>query len=95
MVTLLLGIHVVLLSVSLVATMGSVFVSALGHIVPKTALQLNTIGTSIGLMSGAALLLTAPLDAKCAMLAAYLLVFAGAQVYITGRNQRLAPSPGS
>ena len=89
MVTSLLVAHVVLLSLSLVATMGSVFVSAVGRIVPKVAVLLNTIGTSIGLICGAVLLLHAPLDAKCITLGLYLVVFAGVQIYITGRNQRL------
>lgn len=95
MATSLLIAHVVLLSLSLLATMSSVFVSVLGRIVPNAVVLLNTIGTTIGLLCGVALLFKAPLDAKCIMLAAYLLAFAGTQAYITSRNQRLAVSSDS
>jgi hypothetical protein len=95
MITLLLGFHIVLLSLSILMTIATLLTSALGHVVPKIAILLNTIGTTIGLSLGVVLLLSAPLDAKCITLAMYLVVFSGAQVYITSRNQRLAVSSDS
>lgn len=92
MVTLLLATHVILLSLSLFTTIGTVFVAVLGRAVPKQITALNVTGTVIGLVCGVVLLLDAPLDAKCLTLAAYLFAFVGAQVYVSSRNQRLAVS---
>ena len=89
MVTTLLITHIAFMSISLIVTMGTVFISILGHRVTRTIITGNILGTSLGLLCGSILLFTVPLDAKCITLGAYLLAFIAAQVYVANRNQRL------
>ena len=95
MLTLLLTFHIVSLSLSLIAILGSVFSSVLGRKIPARLIITNNVVTTLGILAGTALLLQAPLDAKCITLTAYLLSFVGAQLYVTNRNQRLAGASGA
>lgn len=92
MITTLLIAHITLMSLSLVVTMATVFVSVLGSRVSRAIINSNIAGTSLGLLCGSVLLFAAPLDAKCITLGVYLLAFVSVQVYITRRNQSLPSS---
>ncbi len=92
MVTVILVTHIALMSLSLIVTMATLFVSILGSRVSRAVTIGNITGTTIGVLTGSILLFTAPLDAKCITLGVYLLAFTTAQVYIKRRNQRLSTS---
>ena len=92
MVITLLFAHVVLMSLSLLVTMSSIFVSILGTQIPKFIVRSNVVATFAGLVSGTILLIGAPLGAKCATLGIYLVAFVAAQFYIARQNQRLVES---
>ena len=74
----------------MVASLGFIVASLLQHIVPRSFMATNLIVTSAGIISGAALLLTVPIDYKCLVLTAYLAAFIAVQVYVSRRNQRLS-----
>jgi hypothetical protein len=92
MVIPFLIIHVSLLCLSLVVTMGSAFGVIVGYSIPQIVIRLNSAGTLVGLLAGAGLLLQKPLSVKCVALLAYLIVFTAAQIFITKRNHNLASS---
>lgn len=88
----LLILHIVLMTVSLIATIGSTAASVFGFVIPNKFTATNITATGIGIAAGAVLLLHAPIGANCAVLLAYTALFTAAQVLITRRNQRLADS---
>lgn len=90
MISTLIAIHVVLLSLSIVATTGSAITAAFGVYVSRLFNTINVVITSTGLLLGAFLLLDKPLDMHCVTLTAYVATFALAQVYIRRRNRVLA-----
>lgn len=92
MIATLLFAHVILMSISLLTTMSSIFVSILGNHIPKFVVRSNVYATFVGLLSGTILLIGAPLGAKCATLGVYLIAFVVAQLYIARQNQRLVES---
>lgn len=73
--TLLLSIHIVLMIISILVTVGSLIVTAWGHPVRTAIMRSNVIVTVSGLGSGAVLLLTTPLGVRCLMLTSYLIAF--------------------
>lgn len=74
--TLLLSLHIILMAISLVATIGSVIMTARGHAIRLAIMRSNLVVTIAGLGAGVVLLLNAPLGVRCLVLTSYLVAFA-------------------
>ena len=88
--TLLLSLHIILMIISLVVTIGSVFVTARGHIIRPAIMRSNLIITASGLSAGVVLLFSAPLGVRCLVLASYLVAFALAYRFMSRAQASLA-----
>ncbi len=86
MLAALLIIHIICLSISILAT-GALMVAALltRKIAPQLS-QATLAVTSVGVLAGAMLLLQAPLGLHCLMLSSYVIIFSLAYRFITKRS---------
>jgi hypothetical protein len=90
MITLLLGLHIVLMTLSLIATSSMVGMALASYGTPAWFLKANFIGTMVGIASGTILLFTQPLDMRCVLLAGYLVFFGLAYSFVRRRMVQLA-----
>lgn len=88
----LIFVHVILLSISIIATISATSAAVFGVRIPKLLTKINITLTTIGIAAGVGLLADKPLDMRCALLTAYLVMFMFAQAYIYRRNRQLAAS---
>jgi hypothetical protein len=91
----LLLLHISLMVLSLIATIGSVSASVFSVTISKRFIVANIVTTMAGIICGVILLIQSPLSARCAVLFAYLIAFTATQTLIARRNQRLAESVAS
>ena len=89
MITVMLMIHIILLCLSLVATTSMVILALMGRGIPALAQKINLIGTVIGIVLGALLLIQHPLGSRCLELTTYIVVFAFTYRFIATRTQKL------
>lgn|GEM_PF-1412917 len=88
--TLLVSLHIILMIISLIVTIGSVIMTARGRTVRTEIMRSNLIITITGLGAGAILLFTAPLGVRCLVLSAYLVAFGLAYRYMSRAQATLA-----
>jgi len=93
MITILVA-HVILLSLSLVVTMGSAILATLGYKVPTAVIATNVAGTVVGVALGIILLFSMPIDVRCIVLFVYVAAFAATHVFVSRKNQALSTSVG-
>lgn len=91
--TIMLITHIVLMSISLVATTGMVIASLCNIIVSRKIQLLTLIATVAGVILGASLLIIHPIGSRCLELTSYMIVFYFAYRYATIRSQSLAAAP--
>ncbi len=89
MIHTLITAHIILLSVSILLTIGTTIAAANKNSVSKRLTACNIVITSFGVLLGIILLLDAPIGSRCIELSAYVALFAVAQVYIRKRNNQL------
>jgi hypothetical protein len=89
--TTLLLIHIFGMVASLLATIYMVAAVAATQNVRQWFVRLNLMITSIGIVSGALLLINQPLGIRCMVLVAYLGVFAIAYHYVKQRSSAHTP----
>lgn len=92
---MLLMFHIILMTLSLVATIGMVIAAISSVKVGRMFVRTNASVTTIGVLCGIALLIGQPIGAKCVALTAYVVVFAVAYGYVARQNQSLAVSSAS
>lgn len=90
--TIILMLHIFLMSGSLLATAVMALMAAVSHGVDPRFVRLNLFGTIAGVLCGISLIARNPLDIKCAVLFAYVLAFGVVYAYVRRQNQRLARS---
>ena len=73
--SLLLSLHIILMVISLIVTVGSVIMTARGRLIRTAIMRSTLVVTVLGLSSGALLLLSAPLGVRCLLLTSYLVAF--------------------
>jgi len=83
MLNTLLIVHIVTLSISLIATISLTLATFLSVKVSKQLRIGLLVTTIVGIISGALLLVSAPLGARCLALTAYIGVFSLAYRYIS------------
>lgn len=83
---LILLTHIILLTLSLVATAGMIGAHLLSRAIPTKLIALNAGGTLVGLGAGGILLLFKPLGFDCLLLLGYLLVFSAVQAFLYKKN---------
>lgn len=85
-------IHVLAMSASLVVTIISLVIAALGVRIKPSILRTNIAVTAVGIACGVALIATAPLGIQCIVLSAYTAGFWAAMSYVSRRNAQLTVS---
>lgn len=88
--TAMLITHIVLLSLSIVATTIMVIMALFGRTIPALAQKINLVGTMTGIVLGTLLLIQHPLGSRCIELTAYVVVFGFAYRFIAARSRHLA-----
>lgn len=86
---LLLTLHIVALSLSIVATVTMTILALFSKATPKNVQRLNLAITSIGIALGTILLIQNPIGSRCVELSAYLVVFAFAYRFVANRSHAL------
>ncbi|MDB5178001.1 MAG: hypothetical protein JWO61_384 [Candidatus Saccharibacteria bacterium] len=89
--SLLLTIHIIALSLSIIATVTMAIMALLSHATPFVARRTNLFITGIGIALGGILLIQHPLGARCLELTAYLIVFSLAYRFVSVRSTQLSP----
>jgi hypothetical protein len=84
--TIVLITHIILMSVSLIATTGLVIVALFGKTSPNIVRRINLVLTLIGIALGAGLLIHQPIGSRCVELTAYILAFGIAYHFIEARS---------
>ncbi|MES2876497.1 MAG: hypothetical protein V4678_03445 [Patescibacteria group bacterium] len=87
--TMILLAHIVLMFGSLLATSVMTIAAATSHKVSPGLLRFNVAATALGIVCGVTLVLSRPLDVKCAILFGYTIAFGMAYIYVARRNQSL------
>lgn len=90
MITLLLAVHIILMTLSLIATSSMVVMALASYGTPAWFLKANFIGTMTGITAGTILLVTQPLDLRCLLLASYLVAFGLAYSFVRRRMAQLS-----
>ena len=85
---IVLIVHIVLLSLSLIASALLLVLHISGKSFSMSLLKLNTVGTAIGLAAGGILLIDKPFSMRCFMLLSYLVAFSALHLYLY--RQKLA-----
>ena len=93
MITILIA-HVILLSLSLIITMGSAIFATLGYRIPTNIIAANVTGTTVGVACGIVLLFSMPIDMRCIVLFVYVAAFAAVHIFVSRKNQALSTSVG-
>jgi len=88
--SLLLTIHVITLSLSLLATVTMVIMALFSRATPFLARRTNLFVTGLGITLGVILLIQMPLGMRCLELTAYLVVFSLAYRFVSMRSTQLA-----
>jgi len=89
--SIILVIHIITFSTSIVLTTALLLQTVLGRITSGRVVAINQLVTATGIITGTALLFTAPLGLHCAVLLSYVAAFALASVYISHRKVQLLP----
>ena len=92
--SIILIIHIVFMIISLIASISMALAALLSLNVPRSVLRISLAVTSIGALCGATLLAVNPVDAKCAMLVSYIIIFSAIYFY-TSKQTQLASASGS
>jgi hypothetical protein len=90
--SIILAIHIITFSTSILLTTTSLLQAVLGHSIPQGLVRTNAFITACGVMSGVALLYSSPLGLQCALLFGYVIAFALISAYVARRNKQLAPA---
>jgi len=90
--SLLLTLHVIMLSLSLVATATMTIMALFSRATPFIARRITLLITGIGITLGGVLLIQMPLGIRCIELTAYLIVFSLAYRFISVRSRTLSPT---
>lgn len=85
-------LHVLAMSASLVVTIISLVIAALGIRIKTSVLRTNVAVTVVGIACGVALIAAAPLGIQCIVLSAYTAGFWAAMSYVSRRNAQLTLS---
>jgi hypothetical protein len=86
MISSLLILHVILMMTSLILTPTLTALVAFGKHVSSKVVAANLILTSMGVVAGIFMLLSQPLDIRCAVLVSYLIAFSAAHAFIRRRS---------
>jgi hypothetical protein len=89
MITIMLITHIILLSFSMIANTIMTIMALVGNRVPVLTQKINLVGTIIGIVLGALLLIQHPLGSRCVELTAYVVVFGFAYRFVAARSRRL------
>jgi hypothetical protein len=90
MISLLLTAHIVLLSLSIVATTLMMISVLLSHAAPQLVRRVTLFITGVGIAIGGILLIHNPIGLHCLELTTYIVVFGIAYRYITFRSDQLS-----
>ena len=88
--TTIVFLHILLMSTSLILTTGMAASALTGYRVNTVFMRASAGITASGIAFGVALLLTQPLDTKCAVLLGFVLMFTAIYAFTSKRNQVLS-----
>lgn len=89
MIALMLTIHIIALTTSLLATTIMMITTLQSRTVPKLTQRANLFVTGIGIALGGILLINHPVGSRCVELTAYLIIFVLAYRFIAARSTQL------
>lgn len=90
--TIILTLHIALMTASLVATSAMAIAAATSRIVSPRLVRLNAATTASGVVAGIILIVQNPIGVKCAALFGYVVAFAAVYVYVRRKNHLLTSS---
>ncbi len=88
--SILLTVHIITFSLSIILTTTSLMRSMLGRIVPQSLLTSGIATTVFGALTGGMLLVNQPLGVQCAVLLGYVLAFIAVSGFISKRNAQFS-----